>query len=319
MLTNINNWQVAPSLAWNEQFACWLKNTPTQKRTERSALTLDAYLRDVKLFAQWFETVNGCAFSPELLNAIDLKAYFGVMEEDGKAATHNRKLASIKMLIRWAQGEGILDGDPCEWIPQMDAMRESPRDIPDEEWASLEHVAETGAHLREESELYRLRDLLIFRLMGNAGLRIHEAVGLRLDDLHLEQGYIHVLGKGKKHRKIKVKAGTLVETIRAWMAIMPKSIDGTLVTDAGGRSIDRCTAWRRFGLIAKTAGVQATPHALRHTFIYRYLKNFIRGDFSRMMPAIKAVCQLTGDTTDVILAYYTNPRESDIYAAMEAM
>lgn len=318
MLTDLNQWRVAPQLRWDEAFALWLKQTPTQRNCERAENTLSGYLGDVRVFGKWFKQEHQCDFSPELLNATDLKAYFGLLEEDGKANTYNRKLVSIKMLIKWAQCEGILDSDPSEWIPQMNATPETPRDIPDDDRLALERVADSGAHLGEENEFYRLRDSLIFWLMGNAGLRIHETVGLKLSDLHLEQGYIHVLGKGKKHRTIKVKAGKLVEVIRAWMAIMPKSLDGMLLTDINGGAITRCTAWRRFGLIAETAGVQATPHMMRHTFINRILDECERQGM-RWQAALKFACLQTGDTPEVILAYYTNPRESEMFAIMERL
>lgn len=319
MLTNIGNWKVAPGLAWNEQFALWLKNTPTKKRTERSALTLDAYLRDVKLFAEWFEKINNCPFDPALLNSTDVKAYFDGLRQSASPATHNRKLASVRMMVGWAREFGLLDVDPCEWIPVIDATRESPRDVAEADFASLERVAESGEHLCVENELLRARDLLIFRLMANAGLRIHEVVGLQLDDLHLEQGYIHILGKGQKHRKVKVRGGKLVAAIRAWLAIAPASLDGAVVTNEKGHSIHRSTAWARFTMIAELAGVKATPHAMRHTFIYRFMDAFMGGDWRKLPAAIDAVCQQTGDTPEVILAYYTRARESDICAAMEVM
>ena len=318
MLTDINQWKVAPQLHWSEAFALWLKQTPTKKRTERSELTLSAYLSDVKLFGVWFEKLNGCPFEPSLMNAADTTFYFDALRDAGIAATYNRKLASIQMLVSWARSEGLIDLDPCEWIPRMDAMRENPRDIPESEWCLLEQVAESGGHLQEESEFFRLRDLVLFRLMGNAGLRIHEAVQLRMSDLHLDKGYIHVLGKGKKHRNVKVKSGKLPDAIQAWLAIKPESLDGTLITAENGHSIDRITAWRRFTLIAETANIQATPHALRHTFIYRLIETLMKQGI-HWAAALKTVCLQTGDTPDVILEYYTGARESDIFAAMEAL
>lgn len=318
MLTDLNKWQVAPALHWSEAFALWLKQTPTKKRTERSGLTLSAYLSDVRLFATWFEQVNGCVFDPALLTVANTTPYFNDLRDAGVPSTYNRKLASVQMLVTWARGEGLLDADPCAWIPRMETMRESPRDIPADEWALLELVAEGGEHLKRGGEFYRLRDLVLFRLMGNAGLRIHEAVGLRLDDLHLEQGYIHVVGKGQKHRKVKVKSGKLVEAIKAWQAIKPESLEGTLVTEQNGDAISRFTAGERFAMIAQTAGVQATPHALRHTFIYRLIDACMAKGM-HWAAALKTVCLQTGDTPDVILDYYTGARESDIFAVMEVL
>lgn len=307
----LTEFRVAPSLTWNEAFALWLRQTPTRKARKRADLTLDAYLRDVQLLAKYFEQVNAEAFTPALLNSTDLNAYFKPLEE--KPSTYNRKLASVRMLITWARQTGQLDYDPAAWIPFMDAIRESPRDVQAEEWERLEAAAENQAH-----DLIGLRDLLIFRLLGSAGLRIHEVVGLRLDDLHLADGYIHILGKGQKHRKVRV-GGKLVAVIRNWQTQMPKSLENTLVTDLKGHAIDRITAGRRFGIIAEAAGVKATPHSMRHTYIYRYMDKFMAGDKGKLPAAIDAVCQQTGDRPEVILAYYTRARESEMRAVAEEM
>jgi integrase/recombinase XerD len=154
--------------------------------------------------------------------------------------------------------------------------------------------------------------------MSNAGLRISEVIDLQLSDLHLDDGYIHVFGKGQKHRKVKV-GGRLVAKINAWLSRMPASIEGTLVTDDKGLSIGREQAWKRFTAIAEKAGVNTTPHAMRHTFVLRFMDAVMNGDPSKMPAAIDAVCQQTGDRPEVILAYYTRARESDMRAAAEVM
>lgn len=310
MFVDITQLQVAPTLHWLEAFGLHLRSTPTSKRRERSKLTLDAYLSDVQLFAEYFRRVNGQAFSPELLNTTDLKNW---LAEDIKTATYNRRLASMRMLITWSRSIGLLDYDPAEWIPFADATRKSPRDVSDDERLMLEAAAEQG-----ECTFIGLRDSVFFFLMDDAGLRIHETVTLKLSDLHLDDGYIHVLGKGKKHRDVKV-GSRLISKVRAWLAVKPESREGTLITDDRGFAIDRGQAWRRFVLIAERAGVRCTPHAMRHTYVLRYMDAYMKSDPWKLPASIDAVCQQTGDRPEVILAYYTRARESDMRAAAEAM
>jgi site-specific recombinase XerD len=301
------------TLEWQVEFGLWLRQTPTQKRRERSQLTLQAYERDIALMGAWFEALNKEAFQPGQINSMDLKAYFAALEKEAKPATYNRRLASVRMLITWSRSVGLLDYDPAEWIPFVDATRKSPRDVSSEEYARLEAAVEAG-----EGSLIGLRDSVIFHLMGAAGLRINEVVTLKLSDLHLDAGYIHVHGKGGKHREVKV-GSKLTAKINTWLERMPEAIEGTVVTDEKGLSIGRGQAWRRFGSIAEKAGVHTTPHAMRHTFVLRYMDAYMRGDPWRMPAAIDAVCQQTGDRPEVILAYYTRARESDMRAAAEVM
>jgi len=308
---DITQLEVARELHWRVEFGLWLRSTPTQKRRERSHLSVDAYMGDVKQMSLWFASQYAVEFVPVHMNSANLQEYFCGL--NCAPATYNRKLASVRMLIKWARSVDLLDYDPSEWIPLQDATRESPRDVVEDDRIMLELAAEDG-----EMTLIGLRDSLIFFLMSNAGLRISEVIDLQLSDLHLDDGYIHVFGKGQKHRKVKV-GGRLVEKINAWLSRMPVSIEGTLVTDEKGLSIGRQAAWTRFGLIAEKAGVNVTPHAMRHTFVLRFMDAVMGGDPSKLPAAIDAVCQQTGDRPEVILAYYTRARESDLRAAAEVM
>lgn len=307
--TDFSSWTIAPSLHWMEAFGSWLHSTPSQKRRERSHLTRDAYLNDVRLLAEHF----GNNWAPDLMNDKDLRAYFQKLEQESKPATYNRKLASVRMLIKWAREHGLMSDDPAAWIPFMDAVRKSPRDVSDEELLKLVSAAETG-----EDSFLGVRDSLIFFLMAYVGLRISEVIELKLSDLHLDDGYIHVLGKGKKHREPEVNS-VVITKIRAWLAIKPTSLEGTLITDERGCAIDRGQAWRRFVLIAQRAGVRASPHWMRHTYIKRYMNAYMAGDPWEFSGAIDAVCQMTGDRSEVILKYYTRASRSRMRAAAEAM
>lgn len=317
---------IAPSMHWLEAFGAWLNNTPSQKRRARSHLTRDAYLSDVRLIAQALtQPPSASPLSPkydepefggiplDFLNDADLRAYFQKLERESKPATYNRKLASVRMLISWARSESLIDEDPAAWIPFMDATRKSPRDVAEEDRSKLEAAAEAA-----EGSLIGLRDSVIFFLMNDAGLRINESVTLRLSDLHLEDGEIQLWGKGKKYRVIKI-GSRLANKVRTWLDRKPDSIEGTLITDERGFAIERGQAWRRFVLIAEKAGVRATPHAMRHTYVLRYMDAYMKADPWKLPAAIDAVCQQSGDRPEVILAYYTRARESDMRAAAEAM
>lgn len=313
MLVDLNTIRVAPSLHWLEAFALHLSKTPSQKRRQRSPLSMSAYVSDVRLMADWFKNRYEVEFTPDQLNQVNVEEYFSSLANTAKPATYNRRLASVRMLIHWAQSVELLDHDPAAWVPFVDAVRKSPRDVAQDERLQLEAAAEAN-----ECTLIGLRDSLIFFLMNDAGLRINEVVTLQLSDLHLEDGYIHVVGKGKKHRDPKI-GSRLVTKIRVWLDRKPDSIEGTLITDERGFAIERGSAWRRFVLIAEQAGVRCTPHAMRHTYVLRYMDAYMKGDPWKMPAAIDAVCQQTGDRPEVILAYYTRARESDMRAAAEVM
>lgn len=308
---NLDQLPVASQLDWQIEFGLWLRQTPTQKHTERDQLSISAYEGDLKQMSLWFSNRYQVKFAPDQLNSANLQEYFESL--DVAPATYNRKRASARLLVKWSRLVGVLDYDPMEWIPAQDAVRESPRDIEETDRLLLEMAAEDG-----EGSLLGLRDSVMFFLMNSAGLRISEVIELMLSDLHLDEGYIHVFGKGKKHRKVKV-GGRLVEKIRLWLDRKPESLEGTLITSETGLAIDRGQAWRRFVAIAEAAGVIAKPHDCRHTYILRFMDAVMAGDPSKLPAAIDAVCQQTGDRPEVILKYYTRARESDVRAVAEVM
>ena len=308
---NLDQLPVASQLDWHIEFGLWLRQSPTQKRMERSQLSVSAYESDIKQMGQWFVDRYQVEFAPDQMNSANLQEYFEAL--DVAPATYNRRLASVRMLVKWCRLMGVLDYDPAEWIPAQDAVRESPRDIEETDRLLMEMAAEDG-----EGSLLGLRDSVMFFLMNSAGLRISEVIGLMLSDLHLDEGFIHVFGKGKKHRKVKV-GGRLLEKIRLWLDRKPDSIEGTLITSENGLAIERGQAWRRFVAIAEAAGVDATPHDMRHTYILRFMDAIMAGDPSKLPAAIDAVCQQTGDRPEVILKYYTRARESDVRAVAEVM
>lgn len=304
---------------WHGEFSLWLRQTPSQKKKMRSGLSLEAYERDIKLMAAWYEEKYAMAFEPCQMNIQNVGEYFSLFEN--APATHKRKLASLRLLIRWGMAAELIDQDPSAWISYVDVVEEAPRDLNDEEREMLEMAAEEN-----ESTLIGMRDSVIFFLMIDAGLRISEVIGLNLSDLHLDEGYIHVLGKGSKHRQPRI-ASRLIGKLRLWLDRMPVSVEGTVVTDEQGLAIGRKAAWTRFCLLRDMAGVNATPHSLRHTYVIQlmnaYVNEFMQGSTKGVHQAygkaLKIVCHQTGDDEKTILKYYNNPSDSEIRAAVEAM
>jgi len=308
---NLDQLPVASSLDWRMEFGLWLRSTPSQKKKKRANSSMVDYQRDMNLMAAWFEDKYGVAFEPSQLNVQNVGEYFAQFEN--APATHTRKFASARLFVRWGREAEVIDHDPLIWIANIAVVEQSPRDLNDEERKQLEAAAEAG-----ESTLLGLRDSVIFFLMNDAGLRISEVIKLLLSDLHLDEGYIHVLGKGEKHRKVRV-ASRLIGKLRLWLSRKPDSVEGTVVTDERGLAIERQTAWTRFGLLRDVAGVNCTPHSMRHTYVMRYVAGYMQGDPARWGAALKAVCSQTGDDMKTIIKYYTNPRDSEMRAAAEVM
>jgi integrase len=115
------------------------------------------------------------------------------------------------------------------------------------------------------------RDLALVALMLLDGLRSHEALDLRLEDLQLAEAQIRVSGKGNKNRMLPLPAET-VEVLQnylrlerpltnsPWLFVSLKGRQrGQPMTVAGLRSL-----FRHHRLCSQVP--HANPHRFRHTF-----------------------------------------------------
>jgi integrase/recombinase XerC len=258
MLADFTQVRAAPTLNWTEDFAAWLHEN------DRMPKTIMAYLQDLRHFSRYFEQVNMQPFTPDQLNATDVKAYFKAQDADKSVApnSRNRRLASLRVLIEWAVAMGILEYDPTVCVKRV-AVELSPRDRSKAEMQALESVASTGSHLKRQTEkhtLLGLRDQIVWDLFRDAGLRIHELAGLDVDDLDLEACEIHVMGKGAKKAKVIIPS-TLVKALASWVDRKPISAEGALITDWNGKRISTSQIRRRLYLIGQAAGVDVKPEA----------------------------------------------------------
>jgi site-specific recombinase XerD len=199
--------------------------------------------------------------------------------------TINRRLAAISALFGFRQMRDPSVGNP---VPRG---REARRAATAERSGLLAHLAKPRARsplrVREPRRLPRgldrveartllasfhtERDRAIAGLMMFSGLRSAEVLGLEVSDVDIARGWVRVIGKGDKERRVPVDADVagLVQTYllverpdtdsRALFVVAKGHHRGRPLTAAGLRTVFRYHRAR--------AGVPAGhPHALRHTF-----------------------------------------------------
>jgi len=153
----------------------------------------------------------------------------------------------------------------------------------------------THAEEKAVLELMSKRDSLVFRFLLKTGLRISEALGIRLSAVkpNHELVEITVMGKNKKIRTVKVCIPLYNEIREVFRG------KEYLFETEKGKPLHRTYVYRRIAMAVKKAvGKRFSPHCLRHTFATRAIAKTGK---------IKAVADYLGhSSTSITLDMYTH-------------
>jgi len=145
-----------------------------------------------------------------------------------------------------------------------------------------------------------LRDRAILELMYASGLRVSEAVNVKLSDIDLGAGILTTTGKGSKTRRVPV-GSSAVEWLKSYLTLRRKKenieVQNLFVTPLG-RPINRQIIYDFVREYAEKCGLEGvSPHTLRHSFATHLIQN--RAD-------IRSVQQMLGHSDISTAQIYTH-------------
>ena len=235
-------------------------------------LTCEAYLSDLRIFAEFLEGRNGV-----LLNAAqeDVTSFLEHMRVHGiESRSSARKLSCLRGFYKWLLLDRRVNHDPTVNIESPKAWKVLPKSLAEPEVAEmLERAGMAASH--PQAHATALRDRAILELLYAGGLRVSEVTSLSTSDLALDSGRVHVRGKGDKERivplgRIAIDAlETYLREGRPHLArISSRSKTGSARQDAArlflslhGMPLTRQWVWH----LTKLSNKSASPHRLRHS------------------------------------------------------
>jgi site-specific recombinase XerD len=258
---------------------------------------------DVRSFARWFSDMLGEEFSSSPVTPVDMREYFAAMR-DRKPATLARKLRALNSFFRWAQSAGLVKSNPVSGVKAPREQRRAPKALSEQELHRLKRAVYRAG---------KPRDIAMFELLSNAGLRVGELCALRVGDVYLSErkGKVTVRrGKGNKYREVPLNIETR-KALAAYLSTRPGADpdDPLLVGQRG--AMTPSGVWRALQSYAREAGVAVSPHVLRHTFATRLLR--------KAGTDLVTVKELLGHEKLETTAIYTKPREEDMLATIERL
>ncbi len=233
-------------------------------------LTLEAYRRDLVLYARWLAAAAGRELDTS--TEADLLGYIAERHAGSRASSANRRLTVFKRYFRWALRERQIGTDPTlRLVGARQAMR-VPRTLSERQVVALLEAPDVAAPLG-------LRDRAMLELLYASGLRVSELVGLKALHVGLAEGVLRVMGKGAKERLVPFGAQAQ-DWIERYLGSAREAIlkgrqcDALFVTGRGG-AMTRQMFWRLIKRHAVAGGIEAplSPHTLRHAFATHLLNH----------------------------------------------
>jgi len=184
------------------------------------------------------------------------------------------EIAALRAFYRFAETEKLLPVNVAENLSLPRRWKRLPKALTNDEITKL--LAPDSV---EQPTPGSLCDQAILELAYASGLRLAELRNLRLEQLHLEAGFINVIGKGNKERVVPV-GKKAVEALNRYLEagrpklITPRSPANVFLTKRG-TPFASVTLWLRIKNRVKRTGVarNITPHMLRHSFATHLLEH----------------------------------------------
>lgn len=286
--------------------------------TGRSEHTRRAYAHDVGEFVAWAER-GGC---PEPADADHraLRRYLAYLDTRGFATrTVARKAAAVRAYLRYLRRQGVIAEDPGRSLRTPKGEARLPR-VPrrDEAAAFLDAAAARPERLDAGDPdpvglAVARRDVAVLELLYGAGLRVSECCGLRIPDCDLERGFVTVLGKGAKVRRVPLgepARDALAAYLTGHRPVLARgdSPDAVFLNRRGGVLGTR-DARRIVAAIPLADGRRLHPHALRHA----YATHLLEGGAD-----LRVVQELLGHADLATTQIYTHLTRDRLQAVYEA-
>lgn len=236
-----------------------------ERRLSRN--TVESYSRSLNRFMDFLGEKSALD-----AQRLDVQQFIKSLYESGlspRSIAHN--LVVIRNFYKHLVRESYMKSDPCSRVEMPSLPKKLPEVLAGEE---VERLLEAP----DDESPAGLRDRAMLELLYSSGLRVSELVGVSINDINLEAGYIITRGKGGKERMVpagEVAINAVRKYIERGRPFMDKAAASQrLFVNAHGRGLSRQGVWKLIKKHAIKAGItrDISPHTLRHSFATHLLE-----------------------------------------------
>ncbi|MEQ8418272.1 MAG: site-specific tyrosine recombinase XerD [Imperialibacter sp.] len=251
-------------MAWE----LYIKQFKNYLKLERSLAqnSIDAYLHDVRLFAQFME-IKGLSLSPEEVKPKHIHDFLEHVNELGLAAhSQARIISGLKAYFRFLLNEGDIQKDPMVLIESPKLGRKLPDTL---DYNEIEQLLAAIDLSTPEG----MRNRTILETLYGSGLRVSELVGLKRENVFLDVDFLRVLGKGSKERLVPLGSDSkkyltmYMNEVRVHIPIKPGN-ESFVFLNRRGSKLSRVMVFMVIKDLAAKIGLKKkiSPHTFRHSF-----------------------------------------------------
>lgn len=273
------------------------------REENKSKNTISGYLLNLQKYFEWFS--NSFGKFPEKLfreNVLDYKSYL-LNIELLNARTVNHHLSTLKkfnefLVTKKMQEDLVIQKRDMQKIQQSYA---SP---------TIATELEVKSFIQKVLENEPKRDYALVTLLAYTGLRISEALDIKMDDFNLQSGECIVRsGKGGKQRIVPLNE-KVINAVSEYLKVRAKNKHAEtgkyLFISRVGKRLDRSVVNDMF----KRHSDKITPHQLRHFFCTNALEKGL---------GIHEVANIAGHSNIHTTMIYTNPDREKLKGKMELL
>jgi len=246
----------------------YIKAYSSHLRLEKSLSgnSINAYVSDVGKLVQYLE-IHERNILPTQVNSGDLKEFLKYLGTLGiSPRTQSRIISGLKSFFKYLLLEDEIRQSPAELLESPRTGRRLPEFLTQKEVEKLIDCIDLSI---PEGE----RNKAIIEVLYGCGLRVSEAVNIKLSDIFFKQKFLRVTGKGNKERLVPIgsqalkQLQTYIQEVRILKHIEPGHQD-VVFLNKRGKKLSRVMVFYIIKELAETAGIKKniSPHTLRHSF-----------------------------------------------------
>lgn len=246
----------------------YLKGYKSYLQLEKSLAdnSIAAYLHDVDKLIQYL-AMQGEMPSPSDIRLKDLQQFVHWVASMGMTpSSQARMISGIKSFYKYLLLEDIVREDPSQLLEAPKLKRPLPDVL------SFEEIERLIGRL-DLSRSEGMRNKAILETMYSCGLRVSEVVNLRISNLHLDIGFVRVIGKGDKERLVPIGNDAIKcillykNEVRVHLPVK-KGCEDILFLNRRGGQMSRVMIFLIIKNLCQKAGITKTisPHTFRHSF-----------------------------------------------------